>query len=171
MALVLAGPYKQCRQNTPRTCQTLYLGDRTAYHNSVQDLLQWRATWQSFERMGRLKTHEGKTQIWARAQQAFRKLSEAGLNPSLSLTALGVSLGDNLQMSEKEQQRRKMCEQRALRIGLLPAQLKQHLTATLVSPVLSRGQGLSGKWPTHRDLKTPSRDGLGNELWTAQLWL
>ena len=137
MALVLAGPYKQSRLDTPRACQTLYLDDRTAYHKSVQDLLRWRATWRSFESKGRLKTHEGKTQVWARSQKAFQELSQAGLNPSLSLLALGVSLGKGSQEPEKEQQRKIACEQRALRIGLLPcsAKLKQHLAATVVSPM------------------------------------
>ena len=156
MALVLSGPHKKtCRQH-PRSCQTLFLDDRTALHTCLADLQgwQWQSSWQEFERLGRLKTHAGKTQIRGRTAAARRVLADAGYEASDTITALGATLGPAQRpLSEAELQRQATCKSRAFRVGLLPCgvAMKQRIAATVLTPMFSWASGVCGRWTTCQD--------------------
>ena len=154
MALVLSGPHKHaCRQH-PRSCQTLFLDDRTSLHTCLEDLQGWQQSWREFERLGRLRTHPGKIQIWGRTAEARRVLAEAGYEVSDTMTALGATLGPaQRHLSEAEQQRQTACKARAFRVGLLPCgvAMKQRIAATVLTPMFSWATGVCGRWPTRQD--------------------
>ena len=154
MALVLSGPHKKnCREH-PRSCQALSLDDRAALHTCLADLRGWQSSWQEFERLGRLKTHPGKTQIWGRTAAARRVLADAGYEASDTITALGATLGPAQRpLSAAELQRQATCKSRAFRVGLLPCgvAMKQRIAATVLTPMFSWASGVCGRWPTCQD--------------------
>jgi hypothetical protein len=161
LALVLAGPAYKIASRLPTAISTVYLDDRTALFSSLGQLQEYIREWSVFESLGRLRTHEGKTQYWARTPAASRALTRAGLDPKPTLHALGCSLGPlRRALTAKEIKRAQACTAIASRIGLVPAswRVKQRLAATLLSAKAVWGSLLSGRPPTQAECQTHYRN-------------
>ena len=125
-------------------------GERRAL--AVRGIRTFLQEWSCFEALGRLKTHQGKTQFYASSMTSKLNLARFGWNAYASScmevlgTIIGPALRDN---SPKEQQKIIETERLARRSKILPVSLsfKKTLIATLLPPRAVWGWTLNGRAP------------------------
>ena len=143
LAAVLACPLQAANASTDKVKNLLYLDYRTLLAADEPSLRTALAVWAEFEGVSRMRTHEGKTQLFCRLATS-----------SDTAEVLGATLGQSSRpLSAKELRRRKQAEYIAQRIGLLPVTLKFRATlaAVVYSPKASWGSFRNCRRPTKQD--------------------
>ena len=149
LALVLAGPVRKLAAETS-LFQVTFLDDRTAFGNSVQDIRAFFREWTCFEQLGRLKTNQEKTQIFASSMVAKLNLQRWGWTAKNCMEVLGTVLGPvSRENTPKEQSRQDEVSRIARRVATLPVSLsfKRTLIATLLCPKAVWGWTINGRIP------------------------
>ena len=128
----------------------LFLDDRTLLARTVGALREAQAVWAEFSRLTRAKTHEGKSQVWARTEAAFAAFEAHGWSPRFQVEVLGVSVGlCGRGISPSETLRFQKAHRLARRLAVLPCShsFKSSLVSLVLSPLVSWGVAVGWACP------------------------
>lgn len=153
LTLCLLLPLRHQHSACPQTRTFLYLDDRTVIARSLADLRHALSCWDSFCQLTRVRTHDGKTQTWARSYDSFIQFQSSNFAPApqMSVDILGVSVNQFGRLAGAAEDKRALkCQRLARRAALLPCShaFKSALSALVLSPVVSWGGLLGGHVPT-----------------------
>ena len=135
----------------PGSTAFLFLDDRTLLARTVVALREAQAVWAEFSRLTRAKTHDGKSQVWARTEAAFVAFEAQGWSPRFQVEVLGVSVGlCGRGISPSETLRFQKAHRLARRLAVLPCShsFKSSLVSLVLSPLVSWGSLLGGRVPS-----------------------
>ena len=144
-------PLRKQLRLVPQSTAFLFLDDRTLLARTVVALREAQAVWAEFSRLTRAKTHDGKSQVWARTEAAFVAFEAQGWSPRFQVEVLGVSVGlCGRGISPSETLRFQKAHRLARRLAVLPCShsFKSSLVSLVLSPLVSWGSLLGGRVPS-----------------------
>ena len=144
-------PLRRQLRLVPQSTAFLFLDDRTLLARTVVALREAQAVWAEFSRLTRAKTHDGKSQVWARTEAAFVAFEAQGWSPRFQVEVLGVSIGlCGRGISPWETLRFQKTHRLARRLAVLPCSHSFSLPWSLsfCLPLVSWGSLLGGRAPS-----------------------
>ena len=153
LSLVLAPVIRRIASRIPAGFQITYMDDRTGLLDTPASLRLFLEEWRAFERLGRLKSNQTKTQIWGRTPQAVSDLREAGFTEAKdSFHVLGITFGAT-EPTPEDIKRQSDATSRATAIAYLPvsAKLKRGLAQAVYASHAAWGTFLKGRGPTAQE--------------------